>query len=290
MRIRSFAKINLGLEVCGKRADGYHNIRTLFQSIELHDCLVFTALPGREIRLEGTDRRVSWDKSNLIYQAAELIRAHSGCRKGVSVFVEKRIPPGGGLGGGSSNAAAALFALNRMWGLDLRREKLMEMGRCLGADVPYFFSGGLCLGTERGDRIQELPDLETMICLLVLEKLPVSTAAVYNRLPATLTSPGKDSKIIKFLKDRRTEGLHNDLEDVVFELYPQGKDHKQRLQDAGAKPALVSGSGSTVFGIFLKRSSAEKAREKLGRKSQITQTLSRWEYRKRTVIKEEPGV
>ncbi len=286
MRIRSFAKINLGLEVRGRRPDAYHNIRTLFQSIELYDLLALTDCPDPETRLEGTDRRISWNKDNLIFQAVELLRTKTGCTKGVSIFVEKNIPAGGGLAGGSSNAATVMWALNRMWSLGLSRESLMKLGRRLGSDVPYFFSGGLCLGSRRGDRLRELPDLERLTCLLVFENFSIATASVYNHLPLTLTSHGKESKIIKFLKDRKVQGLYNDLEFAVFDLFPVVKTHKKRLLDLGADLALVSGSGATVFGLFPNRGAAERAREKLDVHTHITQTLSRREYRKKLLIED----
>jgi 4-diphosphocytidyl-2-C-methyl-D-erythritol kinase len=284
MRIRSFAKINLGLEVFGLRPDGYHNIRTLFQSIELHDRVTLMLRPGPEIILGGSDSRISWNKDNLIYKAAAMLQAQTGCIKGVSVYVEKNIPPGGGLAGGSSNAAACMRALNRLWSLGLSRDDLMQAGRRLGSDVPYFFSGGLCLGSRRGDRIRELSDLGSVTCLLVLENFSIATADVYDHFHITLTSHGKDSKIIRFLENRNVQGLTNDLEDAVFDLYPQVRDHKERLLDSGADLALVSGSGSSVYGLFSNRRTAERAREKLDVKTLITQTLSRREYRKKFLI------
>lgn len=284
MRIRSFAKINVGLEVRGLRPDGYHNIRTLFQSIALHDCLTFKESAKPEICLRGSDRRISWNEDNLIYQAAALLRRQTGCGRGVSIFVEKNIPPGGGLGGGSSNAAAVLWALNRMWSLNLSLSRLQELGRRMGSDVPFFLSGGLCLGSRRGDRIRELPELENLKCLLIYENFSIATVDIYNHLRMTLTSQGKESKIIKFLKDRKVQGLYNDLEKAVFDLYPRVEDHKERLLDSGADLALVSGSGSTVFGLFPDRKTAEKARRKLDAPTQMTHTLSRREYIKKRLI------
>ena len=286
MRVRSFAKINLGLEIRLRRSDGYHNIRTLFQSIELHDVLTFSPDVKGRTSLTGTNPSISWGRDNLICQAVKLLRQYTGCNAGISIDAEKKIPPGGGLAGGSSNAAATLWALNRIWDLDLSRTQLIGLGRRLGSDVPYFFFGGLCLGSRRGDRVRELSDLKPLDCMLVYENFPITTAAVYQHLTSTLTSQGKESKIIKFLKDRRVQGLYNDLEDAVFDLFPQVRKHKMRLLDAGALLALVSGSGSTVFGMFPSLEAAESARDKLDLRTQLTKTLARREYRKKLFIED----
>ena len=181
MKVESFAKINLGLEVIRKRPDGFHEIRTLLQSIGLRDTLELTPLSGGGIELTGSDPNISWAEDNLIHRAAALLlRSHAPGNEGIAIRVVKNIPAGKGLGGGSSNAAMTLWALDKLWGLGLPGQELMSLGAELGSDVPYFLEGGLCLGTGRGEKIQPQPDLATGHVLLVLPRLAVSTARMYG--------------------------------------------------------------------------------------------------------------
>lgn len=164
MIVRAFAKINLGLEIVGKRPDGYHDIRTLFQTVSLGDEIELEAAAGG-LELTGDDPGISWDRTNLVHRAAGLLRERTGSAEGVRIAVRKMIPAGRGLGGGSSDAAATLLALNRMWGLGLGPEEMAPLARKLGADVPFFLEGGLCLGEGIGDRLTPLPDLSPLACL-----------------------------------------------------------------------------------------------------------------------------
>ena len=141
MNIKSFAKINLGLEVIGKREDGYHEVRTLLQTVNLPDTLEFRPVPDGRITLSGDDRMISWGKDNLIFRAALLLKERFSVSKGVEIHVTKTIPPGKGLGGGSSNAAMTLYALNGIWDLGLEKVALIDLGKTLGADVPFFLKG-----------------------------------------------------------------------------------------------------------------------------------------------------
>jgi len=279
-RIKSFAKINLGLEITGKRKDGYHDLLTLFQAVDFYDILEFREIRSNDIRLEGTDHSISWDESNLVFKAAALLKEQYSTLRGISILVEKNIPPGKGLGGGSSNAAMTLYALNKIWALHLAREELTELSKELGADVPYFLEGGLCLGRSRGEEITPLPDLSSLCCLLVLPAFSLSTAMVYERLSLSLTSGGKDSKIIRFLGRRELGLLENDLEETVFHLYPQLRDIKSLFQNQGADLSLVSGSGSAVFGLFKNRQQAEVVWKELRKdyEALLVETLSRERY------------
>lgn len=277
MKIRSFAKLNLGLEVVRKRSDGYHDIKTLFQWISLHDILEFREHPT-EIRLRGNDPSVPWDEKNLVFKAAKLLRDRCGVSRGVEISVGKNIPPGRGLGGGSSNAAATLLALNKVWGLGLSPRDLGEAGSKLGADVPYFFEGGLCLGEERGDRLVRLPDLPRLSCVLVLPAFPVSTAWIYtNLLPSSLTSEIKDSRISRFLETREFGFLENRLEDTIFSFFPQLKEFKSLFRNQGAELSLVTGTGSAVFGLFRDFGKAEKSFAEMKRRARavLVETLPR---------------
>lgn len=281
IRIKSFAKINLGLEVLGRREDGYHELKTLFQSISLHDDLEFTRLESPDIRLSGSDPEIPWDSNNLIHKAAELLRRESGFSGGAEIRVKKRIPAGKGLGGGSSNAAGTLAALNRIWEVGFDRARLMRLAARLGADVSYFLEGGLCLGTGIGERIEPLDDLPELACVLALPERFMSSAGVYERLPAILTSQGKISKIDGFLSRREICGLINDLEETVFRIDPLLKATKCLFQKVGAELSLVSGSGSAVFGLFREKSRARDAGEALlpRWRTVLSETISRERYR-----------
>jgi 4-diphosphocytidyl-2-C-methyl-D-erythritol kinase len=280
MRIRSFAKINLGLEVLGARSDGYHQIRTLYQTVGLCDVLEFERRPDGIIALEGDTNRISWGEDNLVFRAARLLSRRFAPRSGVSIRVKKKIPPGSGLGGGSSNAAMTLWALSRLWELGIERRELMPLAEQLGSDVPYFLEGGLCLGTGRGEKIRPLFDLPTRPCLLLLPRLSISTALIYGQLSASLTSNPKDSKIMRFLKSRSLPGLENELEETVFRFYPLIKEAKQRLIDFQPGLSSVSGSGSVVYGLFPSREAAERAQRTLDADYRVcmVETLPRDRY------------
>ncbi len=280
MKTKAFSKINLGLEVLKKREDGYHDIRTLFQSISLHDSIEIQVSPSGTLTLRGSDGSISWGKDNLAYKAALLMRERSLTEPGIQIKVEKNIPVGAGLGGGSSDAAVTLLGLNKMLGLKLKKDELVELGKELGADVPYFLEGGLCVGTGRGDNISIIDDLPTYFCILVLEGTSLSTELVYHSFCESLTSRGKDSKIIQFLDTLNLGELENDLEETVFHLHPQLKKAKSLVRKMDPVLTLVSGTGSVVFGLFKTR---KKAREALGKIEKVypavlVETLNREQY------------
>jgi 4-diphosphocytidyl-2-C-methyl-D-erythritol kinase len=289
VKIKSLAKINLGLEVLGPRTDGYHDIRTLFQSIDLHDELFFFPDESGSVVVRGDDPDVPWDDRNLVHRAALALRAARPGRQGARIEVRKRIPPGKGLGGGSGNAAMTLVALNALWGLDLDRAALADIGRGLGADVPYFFEGGLCLGEERGDRITPLEDLPSLHLVVVLPPFSCPTAEIYaaagssGAAPASkLTSSREGSKIQRFFEKRELRFLENSLEATVFRFHPRLQDLKALLLSRGAELSLVTGSGSAVFGAFRDRGAAEAARREAERvfPAVVAETVSRERYGK----------
>lgn len=280
MTVKSFAKINLGLEVLGRRTDGYHDIRTLFQSVSFWDTLAFRRLPEPGIRLSGDDLSVPWDESNLIHKAARLFGRKTGALSGAAVEVRKRVPPGKGLGGGSANAAMTLWVLNDVWEAGLNRRELQALGRELGADVPYFLEGGLCLGRGRGDELEPLPDLPETAVLIVLPDFPISTAEIYARRRPALTSDAEPGKISQFLENKDFELLENQLEETIFRFHPSLEGVKGFLKKQGAAAAMVTGTGSAVYGLFPERDKAETARAALpaGTASVLAETLSRERY------------
>jgi 4-diphosphocytidyl-2-C-methyl-D-erythritol kinase len=259
MKIKSFAKINLGLEVRGKREDNYHEVSTLLQTINFFDVLEFRPTEQKEILLKGDDKTIPWDKDNLIFRAAFLLKEKFHVSKGTEIHVTKNIPPGKGLGGGSSNAAVTLHVLNKSWELGLGKKELMNLGKQLGADVPFFLEGGLCLGSGRGDDIIPLSDVDTLFCLLVLPSFSIQTAHIYSHFPLSLTSQNKDSKIIKFLDDKEFGLLENRLEETVFRFYPQ-QSHKEIAQGPGIRVALSQWDWLCRVRAFFR---ARKGRESL---------------------------
>jgi 4-diphosphocytidyl-2-C-methyl-D-erythritol kinase len=263
MTVRSFAKINLGLEIVGRRADGYHDIRTLFQTISLADELAFEPAPGGALELSGDDPAIAWDRTNLVHRAARLLQGESGAARGARISVRKSVPAGRGLGGGSSNAASTLLALNGIWGLGLGPGDLSRLARGLGADVPFFLKGGLCLGEEIGDRLTPIPDLPAMPCLVLFPPFPIPTPSIYAGLDPSLTSPAKDSKIMRFLESGDFGLLENDLERVIFRAHPELERWTGFFREQGALVSQVSGSGSAVYGLFPDTASAEAARRRL---------------------------
>ena len=266
MQVKSFAKVNLGLEVLGKRPDGYHDIRTLFLTVDLYDILELEIIPEDKILLSGDDDSIPWGEDNLIFKASWLLKKETGVSKGVRIRVKKNIPPGKGLGGGSSNAAVSLLGLNVLWDLGLNRDDLLKLAKKLGADVPFFLYGGFCLGLERGDRVIVREDLEDVFFLLVLPDFSVSTAHVYGSLPMSLTSGDKGSKINEFLTNFNFGLLENRLEKTVFLLYPQLKAIKRLIQVQEPELLLVTGTGYAMFGLFREKDEAEKAVKAIGKK------------------------
>jgi 4-diphosphocytidyl-2-C-methyl-D-erythritol kinase len=278
MRIKSFAKINLGLEIVGRRPDGYHDLRTLFQWLDFHDVLEFRAAEGPAVAVTGDDPEVPWDETNLVTRAARLLQGHAGTARGAAIRVEKRIPAGRGLAGGSSNAAMALYGLNILWGLGLDRPALAGLGRTLGADVPFFFSGGLCLGEGIGDRLTPLPELGPLSCVLAFPPFPISTARIYAGLdPSALTSDPKAGRINGFFETGKIDSLENSLEGTIFRFYPQLQEIKRFFEDQGAELSLVTGSGSAVYGLYRDREAAGRClRAASGRmKAILTETIGR---------------
>jgi len=269
IKIKSPAKINLGLKIIGKRSDGYHNIETIFQMISLYDDITLTE-SGTGITLHSNNRDIPLNEKNLAYKAAYLLRERTGVKKGVKIEIDKNIPISAGLGGGSSNAAVTLLGLNYIWELRLSKEELLSIARLLGADVPFFLSGVRAFGTERGDELQILSVTSKFYVILLNPRISISTEWVYKNLKLELTKGRKNISMKEFISEKRDVEdlaviLFNDLESVVVEKYDVISRMKELLLSAGASGSLMSGSGSTVFGIFKDYSSAKQAGEMLKR-------------------------
>jgi len=243
IQVPSYAKINWSLRVTGKRADGFHDLETIFQLISLHDTLTFTESDHLVVTCD--DRTIPTDERNLVVKAARALGVDR-----VAIHIEKRIPSGGGLGGGSSNAATTLIALSKMFNIDRPLESIALQ---LGSDVPFFFVGGTAYATGRGEVITPLPEAPTLPLLLVLPRQRVSTAEAFRAL--THFSPPLGIEAYRDMSN-----FTNDFEEPVFARFPQLRACKEKLYEAGAQWAAMSGSGSTIVGAFPDVSSRDAAR------------------------------
>ena len=284
LKLPSFAKINWTLRIVGRRPDGYHEVATLLQTVSLCDELIFESRDDDEISLSCDDPSIPIDPSNLVLRAA---RALSD-RHGVDIKLLKKIPAKAGLGGGSSNAAVTLLALNHLWRLDLSERDLSQIGSGLGADVPFFLSGGTAMAKGIGTDVVEVHDLEKQYLIIVTPNAAVSTATAYAALKAPSLTTTDSLSILSssftepFSADSSQWPLHNDFEGVIFEIEPEIRRVKLSLLDAGAQSALLAGSGSSVFGIFTDEAARDRAlgnlRCEAGWRVFTCHTLSRSEY------------
>jgi len=289
LTVRAHAKVNLDLRVLGVRADGYHELRTVFQTIELHDTLVCAEQPG-PFTLKCRTAGVPLDSSNLIWKAAAalwLALGRGGDIRDVVVQIDKKIPVEAGLGGGSADAAAALMALGRLWG-GAPITLLREVGGTIGADVPFFLSGGTALGLGRGEEIYPLVDLPPHFVVIVRPPFGVSTAEAYGWYDEDRASGQRDEnrefQQLPVPWPTRAAQMINDLEPPVMRRHPEIGAIKQQLRELGATAAAMSGSGSAVFGLFRSRGAAERAVKPLSRngaRALVTRTLNRAEHERR---------
>jgi len=275
VKIRAPAKINLNLRVVGKRRDGYHLIDTIMLPVSLYD-----ELEIRKIRSPVDNKKtkdgmieVSCDhplvpggEKNIVYRAARLIMQQTDKQQQVQIHIRKRIPVGAGLGGGSADAAATLIGLNRLLTVRLSAAKLEKLALSLGADVPFFIRARPARARGIGERLYPLHGIPSFWLVIVYPGFPVSTAWAFKKLPPTLTKPPVNTSIPTSLKrfDRLAKLLVNDLESVTLKRYPKIQLLKDRLLHQGAAGSLMSGSGSSVFGIFSSRREALKALHRLG--------------------------
>jgi 4-diphosphocytidyl-2-C-methyl-D-erythritol kinase len=293
IRLRAFAKVNLGLEVLALREDGYHELRTIFQTIALHDDIAIRPRRSPGILVRCDHPLVPKDEANLAAKAASALLAYARRDQGLEIAITKRIPVAGGLGGGSSDAAAVLIGLDRALGLGLGRDGLLPVARRLGADVPFFLFGGTALGLGRGDEVYPLRKQVRAQVVLALPECPVSTAAVFRRLDARLTPRDNSNSIYRFVS-RDLEGdayrvLANDLEEAALEEAPELRDVVVRVRGVlmreGARLAALSGSGSSYFGLYddsRKASRAAAALRKAGVNAVVSRTLTFDQYRAAT--------
>jgi 4-diphosphocytidyl-2-C-methyl-D-erythritol kinase len=316
--VRSFAKINLGLGIGALRPDGFHELRTIYQTIALHDVIRVQVGRGSGIELRSEDPRVPQDGSNTCHRIVELAMAALGARGRVTVEIEKRLPVQGGLGGASGNAVSTLLALERALKKQLPGPSRLRIAAEVGSDLPQFLVGGTVLGVGRGEEVYPLPDLPSVCCVVAIPEIGVSTPQAFRDWDAMekLTVPDRSDRMFELgralsawlsgqsqakagralsgvpvkrgrgraetpLLDLVRTGIENDFERVVFPKYPELSEVKRVLQSAGALYASLSGSGSALYGLFASRATGERAAARLRRDSipaVVTTTMTRRQY------------
>jgi 4-diphosphocytidyl-2-C-methyl-D-erythritol kinase len=317
--MRSFAKINLGLCIGAGRPDGFHELLTVYQTIGLHDVLRVSLERGHGIEIRCNDPRVPNDESNTCHRIVEKAMQALRAKGRVVIDIEKRLPVQGGLGGASANAVAALLGLERVLKKSLLPVQRLRIAAEVGSDLPLFLVGGTVLGVGRGEQVYPLEDLPATACVVVTPEVGVSTPKAFAEWDRKLTMVGASDRMIelgpglsawlsesysgaprssKVVKPRRGRaenpllelvraGIKNDFEQVVFPEYPELSEGKCALERAGAKYASLSGSGSTLYGLFASKEAAWAAAAKLRRQgwsAQATVTLTRREYWKKFLV------
>lgn len=268
MRLQAFAKINLGLDVLGKREDGYHEVRMIMQTIRIYDQLDMRKSVEPGIHLTTNKKYIPVDENNLVWRAAKLMMDTCGIMEGVSIHLHKVIPVAAGMAGGSSDAAATLVGMNRLFHCGLSKEKLMELGVQIGADVPYCVLRGTALAEGIGEKLTVLPPMPDCWILIGKPGISVSTKYVYTTLDLNTDTVHPDiDGMKKALEDGNlygiTERMGNVLQDVTIPAYPEVERIKEQMKALGAVNAMMSGSGPTVFGIFDNEEKAQEACQKL---------------------------
>jgi 4-diphosphocytidyl-2-C-methyl-D-erythritol kinase len=272
IELKALAKINLGLDVLGRRQNGYHDVRMVMQSIYLYDEVKIEKTEAPGIALASNLSFLPTGEGNIAYKAAQLLTEEFEIGEGVKITLNKHIPVAAGLAGGSSNAAAVLFGMNRMFRLGLTQDELMARGVRLGADVPYCIMRGTVLAEGIGEELSVLPAMPKCTVLIAKPPVSVSTKVVYEALDAKeiVEHPDIDG-IIEGLKKHSLKQvaacMGNVLEDVTIPMHPVIDRIKQEMIDAGALNAMMSGSGPTVFGLFESRAAAREAQRRIREKS-----------------------
>jgi 4-diphosphocytidyl-2-C-methyl-D-erythritol kinase len=283
VRLPAFAKVNLRLHVLGRRPDGYHELRTIFQSITLHDVLEMAKSRARSISLEIDDPALPAGRENLVHRAIDAMRRELNYRGGIHARLTKQIPVARGLGGGSSDAAAAIIGMLRLTGKKIPLARAVEIGSQLGADVPFFLFGGRALGVNRGDELYPLHDGPKYSVVVVSPNaIAVSTRDAFQWISSELTKRRSLTKISGFCAlcwSRQEVPLANDFEGPVFRRHPRLAAIKRELLQQGATEAALAGSGSAVFGLF--RSPAQARRSAFGfpeDQAFVIETINREDY------------
>ncbi len=266
MYVKAYGKVNLGLDVLRKREDGYHEVKMVMQTVGIYDGLDFEKTDSGRIEIESNVFFVPTDENNLIYKAAKLLFDEYGIQSGLKITLKKFIPVSAGMAGGSTDAAATLFAVNKMFDLNLSIKKLMAYGVTLGADIPYCLMRGTALSEGIGEKLTRLPDMVQCPVLIAKPPVNVSTKFVYENLHIEQVERHPDiDGMIEAIKekdiDKIAAKMENVLETVTVREYPQIQELKQMMMDTGAINSIMSGSGPTVFGLYRTEEEAYRAKE-----------------------------
>jgi len=287
LTLPSFAKINFCLRVLERRGDGFHEVRTVLQSVDLSDQLSFE--PIRQARIDFQDPLGLPDGENLVIRAARMLQSQGRITGGVRIVLRKELPIGAGLGGGSGNAAVTLLGLNQVWGLRWPLRRLEILAKALGSDVPFFLFGGSALAVGRGDEVYPLADMPETHLVVVCPPQTISTRKAYQRLNLMLTKGCNEYRIQRFCEELgsgrvASEWIFNDFEESVFRRFPEAREARDALLAAGCPAALMCGSGSSVFGLAGSRAGALRVRDRLSDLAWptfVASSLSRSAYRER---------
>ena len=277
IKLKSRAKINLSIDVLGKRSDGYHLVEMIMQTIDLYDLIEINERQDNNILIKSTSDDIPLDSDNLVYKAADLIRQTFNIEKGLDIYIQKNIPVAAGMAGGSSNAAAVLVGLNKLWNLNLSEERLEEIGLKLGADVPFCIKGGAVLAEGIGEKLTPIKGLNEDVSILICKPdLFVSTKEVYECLDSKQIDKRPDNQfLIQCLKNNETkklaENMFNVLEEVTVDKHPVIQQIKDIMMKNKALGAMMSGSGPTVFGLYENKADAVKCKSVL--EKQFNQTF-----------------
>ena len=267
IQLKSRAKINLSIDVLGKREDGYHLVEMIMQTIDLFDKIKIFSLKEDTIIID-----IPLDSKNIVYKAADLIKKQYNIKEGVKIIIEKNIPIAAGMAGGSSNAAAVLVGLNQLWQLKLSENKLKELGLKLGADVPFCIGGQTALAENIGEKLTKIDGLSENIFILVCKpELFVSTKEIYEDIDWKIIEKRPNNKLlIQLLKENKiqqiADNMYNVLEEVTRERYPVIEEIEKIMMENDALGSMMSGSGPTVFGLYRNREDAENCKNKLLKK------------------------
>ncbi len=270
IKIYSYGKINLFLDIEDRLPSGYHLIKTVMQSIELHDEILIDSNKKNEIIIECSNTAIPLNEKNTCFKAATLIKEKCHINSGVIIKINKIIPAEAGLAGGSSNAAAVVKGLNIIWNLNLTNDEMLQIGLMVGADVPFCLTGGTCLAEGIGEKLTKLNDFVWKHILIVKPSFSMSTEFVYNRLSADYYRQYKDNKILNYINSgdllNVAHSTSNTLESVVGKLHPELNEIKELMIQSKAISSMMTGSGSAVFGLFPDKESLELTYNKLSAK------------------------
>ena len=267
MIYKSPAKINLSLDVVSKRSDGYHELKMIMQTVSLYDEINIEK--DDNISIDCNKKNIPLNNKNLAWKAADSFFEYTSINKGCKIYINKNIPNGAGLGGGSSNAATVLLALNELYNTNLSDDELINIGVKIGADVPFFILKGTCLAEGIGEKLTRLQNNTNPYVLIYKPQFSISTKWAYKNLKLDKKPVYNINKIIKNLKDKNYnyDDIFNYLEDVSISKYPEINNIKNKMKNLGATASLMSGSGSSVFGIFDDEIAAKKAFENFEKNS-----------------------